>query len=206
VRIPLYRNGARLENDAYTFSIMDFVNLAQEKGGAKLKAFTAKLGNYTEYARKYFGVDTDIDFTLSPLSATVENLTPYGYHKTTAFPEGIHYKEMTLLMQEDTSLRLYFTLDSGHEIGEYAFKIDGKGATAYTGTDNHAGQYYVEVSNIPATDLGNPHTISVGDAEFTNVSALSYSYLALSQNVSENLQNAAKALYEYNQAAIVYFS
>ena len=132
--------------------------------------------------------------------------------KPGALPEGIQYKEMTLLMQSDTSLRVYFTLASGKTIGDYVFKLGetGKQGTVYQpkpGTGSHAGQYYVEISNIPAAELGQSYTISVNDAEFNNVSALSYACLALqSAKASNDLKNTAKALYEYYQAATVYFA
>ena len=210
--IPMYdENGTRLTDDAYASSIYRFNQLAQQSGPANLKAFMSSVYNYVEYARQYFGVDAATPCEGGELTTTAADLQPYAFTAPTGLPDGLHYAGMTLLMQSDTSLRLYFTVDDGHAIGDYAFKLGRTGTegAAYQpreGTGSHAGQYYVEISNIPAAELGDTYTVQAGGVSF-DVSALSYAYLALnSSRTSENLKNAAKALYEYCQAARTYFN
>ena len=94
-------------------------------------------------------------------------------------------------------------MDGGYEIGDFTFLIDEKTATPVKSGN---GRYYIEVKNIPAQSLDVMHsfTISNGTDTYTlNCSTLSYSYMALSANIDENVQNLAKALYLYNAAANV---
>ena len=60
--------------------------------------------------------------------------------------------------------------------------------------------YYVEEENIPASQLDTLYDFSIGGQSF-QYSVLDYAAALLESDTSADVQNLAKALYLYNQAA-----
>ena len=109
---------------------------------------------------------------------------------------GANYYTNSLIYLSKNTLRIYFTPTS------YPGEIPN--ASAYDG--NLSGYYYyVDHANIPAAELDNQQTFTVGGTTFT-FSALDYAKAVVeSTKMEPEQQNLAKALYLYNQAANDYF-
>jgi len=209
--IMTYMNGGRkVRTSLYTFSVEDYFNLAESSGSEKLKPLTRSLNNYGKYAQYYFNYNTSNIWT-SPddvSEVTEEVLEPYK-EVVSGSVSGLGYSGSTLELEADTLLRLYFQPESGHQIDEYTFTIDGKEVKPVQRSSG-SSYYYVTVENIAAKELGLARTIRVArDNETMTIacSALSYAYKALTSETSgDNLRNTMRALYLYNQAAIDYFA
>ena len=136
---------------------------------------------------------------------TAETVEPFRYTKTESEQPGLSFMALTLVLESETTLKLYFTLNEG-EIGDYRFTVDGKTVTpTYS-----KGYYVVEIKNIAAKNLDKVYTVTVSDGSgvilTVNSCALSYAYQVLSRtDQSEELVQLVKALYLYNQAANAYF-
>ena len=109
---------------------------------------------------------------------------------------GAKYYTSSLIYLSKNTLRVYFT------------------PTTYPGTIPNAGAYngslsgyyyYVDHADIPAAELDNQQTFTVGNTTFT-FSALDYAKAVVESTKMEPEQkNLAKALYLYNQKANAYF-
>ena len=124
-----------------------------------------------------------INGTASNLNAIAEQL-------------GAKYYTNSLIYLSKNTLRIYFTPTS------YPGEIPNAGA--YDG--NLSGYYYyVDHANIPAAELDDQQTFTVGGTTFT-FSALDYAKAVVESTKMEPEQkNLAKALYLYNQKANAYF-
>ena len=102
----------------------------------------------------------------------------------------------SLIYLSRNTLRLYFT-PASKTVGA----LDGKGFSG-----NLSEYYYFkDVENIPAAELDDQQTFTVGGTTFT-FSALDYAAAVVnSDNMKPEQQNLAKALYLYNKAANDYF-
>lgn len=140
----------------------------------------------------------------------------YGYSApnfTTV--EGLNYYGSSLVMKSDTSVKDYFTVDDGHSIEEYQFKVQiGTGSiksvqpVAYK-MDGKT-YYYVEISNIKAQDLGKSMTVYVNRINDTIEAALqygpfNYGYIVYNQTPRNEANfNMTQALYQYWYEAVEY--
>lgn len=126
-----------------------------------------------------------------------------AYERTkTGSVEGLTYYGSNLILESQTTLCHYFILDSGRDISDYTFKVNGTTvAPKYNGT-----YYYIEITKIPASDLDTGYKVTVGEFVLENFSALTYAKRALeSSSVDQKTKDVAKALYLYNQAANAIF-
>lgn len=189
-----------------TYAISDFLTEAQTVGSDKLKPLATDMKNYCTYAKHYFAVLNDnstealpeIDgFSLVNVSelAGYENQLPADLTHFT-------YKGVSLLMEEETSIRMYFTSDSIEGLtiqkGDSPLQIkSGK------------GMYYVEISNIAAKDLDVMYdlTITQGtESTSTKIGPLGYAQKALTLEGKTDLHYLVSALYYYNRSADAYFN
>lgn len=196
------------KDEGYLYSVAQYLNGAKNISDEKLASLASAMETYGINAQKYFGYG---DYqTLVPSvdvsSVTVETLEPYKYSKNDTLPAGLTSNGCSLVLNTTTSIRVYFTVDSGHEITDYTFMVDNKTAEPVQ-KDN---MYYVVVPNIAAKDLDVFHTVTASDGNTTysiSYCALSYCRSKLSNtSTSESLQNLVKSLYLYNQASKAYFS
>ena len=165
------------------------------------------MSDYGSLAQAQFGYNTDsraeVQADLS--GVTAENLESFQAVKTEGTATGVSYYGTSLLLQSETVMRIYFTLDEG-EIGDYTFKLGSKKVTPVQSD----GKWYVEIANISAKDLDKTYTLTVSSAEgkivTVKASALSYAYTVLNGGSNEaTLIELVKGLYLYNQAANAYF-
>lgn len=204
----------------YTYSVKKYCDNAIEKSGdVNLVSLMKAMLNYGGYAQRYFNYNTGnlantglFDATTNPVEdVNAEALESYDCTTTGTKLEGINLGA-TLLLESDTTIRFYIDPDDQVNIGDYAISLDGKTCTPIKNSAGNSvsdAEYYVEVPNIAAQDLGTSHTLTIskGTENYSvSYSALSYAYNTLSagEEVTDNLKNTVKALYLYHKAATEY--
>ena len=209
-RIAFYNQQGEAIPGAYTYSVMDYVAAANgSEVGEDLKDLVNRCAEYGTTAQIQFKYKAEgLTAPETAASVTINDLEYYAPVYRGELPEGITRNTSTLLLEADNTIRQYFYIGEGHEIGEYTFTQDGKAVMAKY--DSEKDRYYLEETNIPAKRLDDVHTFTVTDGTTTyeiEFSALSYAYKALNaEGTEEALKNLVKLIYLYNQAANVYFN
>ena len=194
--------------EGYPFSAADYFARAETAGQERTKKLARVLNNYGKYAQIYFNHNTEEVTDLTDVSdVTLETLAPYQAVQTENKVAGLTYVGGTTMLDDAVGYRLYFKIDTSHQISDYTFKMDGKKVTPV----KSGSQYYIEKTDIAAKDLGVKNTVEVTDGENTfgiQYCALSYAYRALELTAEDKipLQNMCRAMYLYNQQAIEYFN
>lgn len=196
--------------DYYDYRVLAYLYTAIEKGNEKLKNLATAMMNYGSWAMEYFNYKSDEYYYESPDVSEVTPADVDEYQTVIAgSAAGISYTGGSIILETDTGFRLYFTLDSGHSIGEYTFTVDGKSVKPVQKSAGSA-MYYVETVGVGARNLGQSKTITVSDGKDQlqiQYSVLSYVYTALtSPKASETLKNVCRALYLYGQKAKEYLN
>ena len=165
----------------------------------KLVALVTALLDYGNAADNYFnGASNEMIGEVA--SVTANDLADYAATQTNALPEGVTVTELSLVLESETSLKIYFTATS---LDGVAITVDGVAVEA--AATGRANEYCITIENIAVKELGNAYEIAIGECVI-EVSALSYAYSALQYaNASVGIANVVKALYLCNVAAIDYF-
>ena len=200
--IDIYSNsGDKIEGASFDYSLETYFDALSSDEDAALKNLADATLVYGAYAQNAFNHNADPSLDGSELATvTAETLESFKMTKSAEIPAGLKLTEMTLILETETTLRLYFKSEN---IENYTFKLDGTGVTL--NKIEEESLYYVEIANISAKDLDTNHTLIINDECELNFSALSYAYAALKTGKNDNLCNVVKALYKYNEAANAYF-
>lgn len=203
--IDIYKkSGDKIEGASFEYSLAEYFDtLSSDESidNEALKNLAYATLVYGVYAQNAFNHNADPSLDGSELATvTAETLESFKMTKSAEIPAGLKLTEMTLILETETTLRLYFKSEN---IENYTFKLDGTGVTL--NKIEEESLYYVEIANISAKDLDTNHTLIINDECELNFSALSYAYAALKTGKNDNLCNVVKALYKYNEAANTYF-
>ena len=167
--------------------------------------------NYGASAQTYFNYKpTTLANDILDESQKVVNVDPSVFNQYQTVKSGaltnLTYKGTTLVLESETKMSHYFTLEAGASITDYTFKVDNKVVSA----NKKAGEenlYYVDVTNIVAKDLNRAYTLTVTKGEETQTitcCALAYGKVVYEQDKPENLKRVMNAIYAYHQAAVAY--
>ena len=200
--IDIYSNsGEKIEGASFDYSLETYLNTLSSDENVALKNLADVTLVYGAYAQNAFNHNADPTLNGSELAdVTSDILETNKMTKSADIPEELKLTEMTLILETETTLRLYFKSDN---IENYTFKLDGTDVTLNTIAEE--GLYYVEISNISAKDLDTKHTLEINSECTLTFNALSYAYAVLKNSTDDNLCNVVKALYRYNEAANAYF-
>lgn len=156
--------------------------------------FDSALTEKPALANKTVGNNGYADVTAEQIGAAIKDEASDLNEVATQL--GAKYYTNSLIYLSKNTLRIYFTPTT------YPGEIPNAGE--YDG--NLSGYYYyVDHANIPAAELDNQQTFTVGGTTFT-FSALDYAKAVVeSTKMEPEQQNLAKALYLYNQKANAYF-
>ena len=187
----------------YTYSANTYIEDAMKSENSRLSEMMSALIVYGNYANSYFSN------TVAPQGgvADVSAETLQKYEKSVdSTVEGIRYLGSSLILNSDTALRHYFSLNDGYSISDYKFVVDGKELKPIYSD----GVYYINILGISAKDLGNTYELAVTEKSdkklILRYGALSYCYEVVKNNNSNpNLRNLINALYQYSCAAQNYF-
>lgn len=178
----------------YEYSVKeyaDYVMENQDNYDKPVIELVDAMMNYGEYAKAYFSnIETDDKFNV-----TANNLANFEKKSSGNLPTGITYYGSSLLLESKTTVRHYFKVAKGMSVIEYGFSFSGY---------KEGGYYYTDISDIPAGQLGEAKTTTIGNWSIS-YSPMSYVYSVLnSDSADKNLVNLCKALYLYQQAAEAY--
>ncbi len=201
-----------LTSQAVQYSVKDYAKKIianEETYGAKAVALAESLLNYGSAAQNYFKYNTSAlanpNFNGSALSVTTDDLKIYAKSKQTN-AQIATLTSTSLVLESETTLRMYFTFVDGVSRDDFTF-TDADGHVLEPTVLN--GRYRVDFKNIKAHELDQDYSVIItknSDSSITHTysyNALAYCYVALNQSAAA-LQNLAKALYLYSQAAVEY--
>lgn len=177
----------------------------------KTISLARKLLDYGAASQIYFNYNTDNlanhEFTGDNLNVTSDMLQTYA--KSVQSHDQIATLTSTnLILESETTLKMYFTFVDGVSRDDFIFTDENGNTLEAVASGN---RYCVVFENIKAHELDKDYAVTItsvqdGNLSHTyNYSALSYCYVALSYaQASTKLQNLAKTIYLYNQAAEAY--
>ena len=207
IKAQIFYTGGCSAEDLYSVQTYSTSVLNDPNAKAELKALVTTMLNYGAYAQKNFNYNTDnlaaqVDGS-DIAHITVETFEPFAL--TDKGTELAKFSAISLLLNADTDLRLFFTLDES-VINFTVTGIHGEPLTV----KERDGMYYVDVVSVAAQDLDENYTVTINDGTTVTtvtVSALSYCHRVLIADPDNtNLNNLVKALYLYNSAANDYFA
>lgn len=203
-------NGNGVKGRKYSYSIEDYTNSSfksNSETSIKERKLLKSMLNYGGYAqdefnayldnKAYKNVKSDFEEEMNSISAGL--LSQYK-GKILSKDKNISPNIITLLLEESTSLRVYFNVKDEKIVNKYEISIDGKKGTL----EKNSKGYYVEISSIPSNKLDVIHTIKIGDLSI-ECSALSFVYSAINSNSNSMNALVSKALYIYFKQSKAYF-
>ncbi len=209
-QIDLFMNDTAhtaIGTDGYSYSVGEYLaGIGAGEESVPMKDLAAALADYGAAADILFGHSAENPPTVqTDLSAiTADTTVSYKITDTGSKPTGFSLIGATLLLQNETTLRVYFTAEG---TPAFSVTVDGKTATPV----EKDGAYYVSIPGITAKELGAAHQICFGDYQI-NCSALTYAYSVLKNypdsDTSEQavkLRTLVRTLVRYNEAAVTYF-
>ena len=198
--------GNDLTETGFAYRAQDYIEYvranSEDEGLLAVVNALSDLGSLAQAQFKY-NVDSRADLVGDLASVTADMVKEHELKLTTADGAGIRYYGSSLLLKDDTTVRHYFTLETG-EIGDYTFTVDG----AELEPAEKGGLYYVDITGIVARDLDKSFHVEVLKGGETVIgldySALSYAYTTLSRGKTDTLTELAKAVVLYSEAANAY--
>ncbi|MBQ2118580.1 MAG: DUF4185 domain-containing protein [Clostridia bacterium] len=209
-QIGLFLNDAghtALGTEGYSYSVEDYLTAIGASGeGEEIKALAAALADYGAAADRLFCYSAEPPAIAEDLSAiTAERLSAYRLEQSGTAPAGFALTGATLLLEEKTTMRVYFTCP---DPSVFSVTVDGEAAAV----GSKDGQYYAEIPGIAAKELGTPHTVCFGDYRAV-CSALTYAYSVLMaypetdlSQKAQDMRALARTLARYGDTAERYFS
>ena len=198
-------NGDPVDGNVFTFRVADWANaiIGNENSNEASVNLAKALLNYGGAAQEYFEFNLEDPanpegYLADETAAVVANPALDG-----DIPEDAKtlfgYSGLTLNLEGDTELRIYFTKD--------VTAVDDAGIKLPLKTQGK--KKYISVPNIASVDLDElyPITISLdGQERVFTLAALTYANKILAASTNEKLVTVMKALYVYNELAEIYFN
>lgn len=197
-------------DEGLEYAVTDYFNAvnADENADPKLKKLIYDMDSFCKYSKNFFygGTSEPLPY-VEPVTAddlvSYKNTTPDNI-------DGFTYSYTTLVLEDNTSLRMYFTADDPNAITiTNVTNSDSTPMTIYEGTGVNTGRYYIEISGIVAKKLHEQYTFEISngtDITTAVISPLGYAYAVLNAHDNPNLENAMMAFYHYNISAKEYFN
>ena len=164
---------------------------------------------YSEAAKIYFDENAT-----APAAAAADFSAVADVKTAGTLPAGLTHRSAALLLESETTLRHYFELADGKNIGDYTFfvDLDKDGVKDPTETLTVASKstqqdgktvYFVDIEGITPNELDDVYTLVVTDGEATyscEYGALTYLKRAYA-NGGAKTKNLAAALLNYSNTA-----
>ena len=221
VTVSVY-NGKGEHGASLTYSIKGYCDIILEQYAEyypNLVPMIHAMLNYGAAAQTYFEVDTD-NLANSGLSQTdgwgqIENVTSIENVDPAVFngkleDVGFANHNISLILNAETVIEHYITLNSSENIENYEFKVDGN----IISPTQYGERYRLVIDRIPASKLHNGYTLSVkriSDGAVYDVTYSALNYVAAAYDIYKeypqysSLCDLLKSIYLYNNAARTYF-
>ena len=158
--------------------------------------------NYGASAQMLFNYRTDdlANAALSDVDKVLGKVDASAYiHSRTGEEEGIKPDNYTLLLDSETTVRVYFKLTGDKTIDEYTFTVDGVEVTPVYKN----GLYYIQKTDIGAHRLDELHVFTCGNITI-RYGGLSYVNQVMTYYTEGTTFDMASALFAYSKAAEAY--
>ncbi len=202
---------SRYVGEPTTYSVREYANnVPQYDQPGSLKDLVDSMLIYGTLAQQFFGYRTDdyaIDISMARAAIsriTTDSLSDYAQYATTQGNEVL-FVGSNLTLLSGTTLGMYFMVpDEEIDPSTVSFKIGNTDLKA-----EQRGEYlYVAIDDISARDLSYVFSVDVyvdGQLDSTvNFCALSYCYSVLAYDNVDDLQDLARAIYNYANIANEY--
>lgn len=203
-------NGQGVKGRKYYYSIEDYANASLNSTKdvhIKERKLIKTMLNYGGYAqdefnayldnKAYKNVKSELNKEMNEIP--IDTLSQYK-GKILSNDDNISPSIITLLLEESTSLRIYFNIKNEDLVNNYEVTIDEKKDEL---KKNSKG-YYVEISSILSNKLDETHLIKIGNLTI-ECSALSYVYQAIKTKPNSPDGLVSKAVYLYWKESKAYF-
>ena len=203
-----------------TYKVRDYADVIlanqDNKFSEELVVLVKTMLNYGASAQEQFTHNTDapanhdVDYDLISLSdseiASISSDVPEKNAMNAALAgKGIKYYGYSLLLKTKTTLRFYFK-KNGADTSALSM-LDSKGKNVGAVKDYDDDYCYIEVTDIPASKLGENYELRYDDISLGSYSAFSYVKDVLrNDGGAQPITDTVTALYRYNEAAIKYFN
>ena len=208
VQHELWNTAKTNSYETYRYAVNDYIETVQnsEDSPEKLKAVTDKMQNFGACARDNLIANNQISSDTAeiavPVAVTGVDANTFAAKqvvKSDVF--AVDGLSVSLFLDSETALRVYY---KGDVIDGITAKHGDETVALPSGTSRDMN--YVEIKNISAYNLGDDYVITFGDKGTLKVSPYSYCCLVMNNSNDVKLKNTVKALYEYCEAAKIFFS
>lgn len=196
--IPILKaDGTNYTDNTLSITAKQYLEKIDTSSDTSLNKLVSVLKEYFAYAEKYFNGTAIPEGISKPHEWKADNLSSYAYRTSKNLPDTTKVRNISLVLDSRMDCRLYFECTDGIE--------NHKMRLANVGQKN--GMYYLEKTNIDASNLNNIYTIVLDDV---NVTFGPYTYvrnvLAAYDGIEEkaDLVNLVRAIVDYGQAASAY--
>ena len=194
--------------DGYRYPLSRYLlDRADNSTNENMRNLARAMLDYGSAAQLYFDYNVDDTIVVTDAVSGIQysEFDPYESLKSddTDKPEGFIKNTFSLILEGDTSLKMYYNFEAGYDPFSYQYYIDGNEAVL----QKEGEKYFLIVEDIVAKELDVAHefTISDGEKSYSIISsALSYARYLAGQSAL-NKQNLGKALLVYNRMAKDYF-
>ena len=196
-------NGNGPVGDSKTMDVATYCNwVIDNYTDAKTVNLMKAMLNYGASAQLLFNYRTDdlANAALSDADKVLGKVDASAYvHSRTGEEEGIKPTTYTLLLDSETTVRVYFQLTGDKTIDEYTFTVDGVEVEPVY----KDGLYYIQKTDIGAHRLDELHVFTCGGITIT-YGGLSYVNQVMTFYESGTTFDMASALFAYSKAAEAY--
>ena len=158
--------------------------------------------NYGASAQLLFGYRTDdlANASLADADKVLPAVDASAYvHSKTGSEDGIRPVSYTLILNSETTIRIYFELTGSKPIDAFTFTVDGEPVEPI----RKDGRYYIEKTDISAHRLEEMYVFTCGGITI-RYSGLSYVNQVMNKYTEGPAFEMASALYAYARAAEAY--
>ena len=203
VYLQVYANGEAVFAEPRGYNVRAYaMHIMENYQDEKTQNLMESMVNFGAAAQLHFGYDAEnlannfLDAQPDYSDVTITGFDPIRGQGT----EKVKLYSASLLLNSETTLRLFFTKDAVITLNGNRLKTTGRG-----------GLFYVDITGIDAKDLDEDVTVVINDGtEEAEVTYNPMTYCQSIQNSAEGaytneMQDLVRALYLYNQAANAYF-
>ena len=198
-----YKDGSTSE---YTYSVKTYADyILANSTNADIKSLVAAMLNYGAASQLHFGYRTDALANANMTPADYSGVTITGFNATAGQgTDLVKFYSASLILKSETTLRFFFRVDSS---ATFTATYNGKELNVV----ERSGLYYVDITGISAKDLDEKVTVTISDG--VNTAEVFFNPMSYCQGIlkdttgafSAEMKDLVCALYQYNQAANVYF-